>query len=271
MRTGPHVARDATVVSADGTKLAVRCSGSGPALVLVHGAMGDLNAFGPVEERLAERHTVWVYSRRGRGGSGDGPDYRLEREVDDVLAVVDAAGGDAHLFGHSSGASYALLAAARAPALRSLALYEPPLHVDRIDAALVDRMKAALDAGDPDGALVTFFPAADIPDEEVSALRAQTPLWESLRRGVLRFPREHRALVDEGPRLLAASDPPDVPTLYLYGEHTRAPVYPPLDEIAQRLPNAFRRVLRGQRHLAPMFDPAAFVGALLEFTVANDG
>ena len=61
-----------TVVSADGTPLAVRCSGSGSALVLVHGALGDLNTFAPLEEPLAEHHTVWVYSRRNRGGSGDG-------------------------------------------------------------------------------------------------------------------------------------------------------------------------------------------------------
>src|SRR5262245_50334953 len=100
-----------TVTSADGTKLAVRRSGQGSPIVLVHGTNGDLDTFALVEGLLAERHSVWVYSRRGRGGSGDGPDYSLQREVDDVLAVVAAAGGNAHLLGHSGGALYCLFAA----------------------------------------------------------------------------------------------------------------------------------------------------------------
>ena len=107
-----------TVTSADGTRLAARCSGRGSPMVLVHGALGDLDTFALIEGLLAERHAVWVYSRRGRGGSGDGPDYSFEREVEDVLAVVDAAGGDAHLVGHSFGALCCLVAATRSPSLR---------------------------------------------------------------------------------------------------------------------------------------------------------
>jgi pimeloyl-ACP methyl ester carboxylesterase len=93
------------VTSADGTKLAARRSSRGSPLVLVHGATGDIDTFALIEGTLGERHTVWVYSRRGRGGSGDGPDYALQREVDDVLAVLAAAGEGAHLVGHSSTAN----------------------------------------------------------------------------------------------------------------------------------------------------------------------
>jgi pimeloyl-ACP methyl ester carboxylesterase len=259
-----------TIVSADGTRLAARCSGSGSPMVLVHGAMGDLNAFALIEERLAERHSVWVYSRRGRGGSGDGPDYGLERESEDVLAVLDAAGDGAHLVGHSSGGYYSLLAAPRARSLRSLVLYEPPLNVDRVDAAVLESVGSAVDAGDPDRALEIFFPVADIPEQEVEAIRALEPVWEALRRGVLVFPREHRALQADGRRLLSAAELPDVPTLYLYGEHTEAPVFPPLDQVSALLPKVQLHCLPGQRHMAPTFDPAAFAQAVLAFTTAHD-
>lgn len=262
---------EAKIVSADGTQLAARCSGSGSPLVLVHGAMANLDAFALVEGPLAQRHTVWVYSRRGRGGSGDGPDYGLEREIEDVLAVLEAAaraaGEDAHLLGHSSGGFYSLLAAPRARSLRSLMLYEPPLHVDRVDPALVARMRSALEEGDPDRALETFFPVADIVEAEAAAIR-HGPLWEALRHGVTRFPREHLALEDEGRKLLSETRLPDVPILYLYGELTGAPVFPTLDEVSQRFPTARLHGLPGQRHMAPAFDPAAFAKAVLAFTTA---
>lgn len=259
-----------TVISKDGTELAAHCSGSGSPLVMVHGAMGDLDTFLPIERFLAERHTVWVYSRRGRGGSGDGPDYALEREIEDVLAVLEAAGSGAHLFGHSSGAYYCLLAAPRARSLRTLMLYEPPLHADQIERSILGGVADAVQAGDPDRALETFFPVANIVAEEVQAVRAQAPVWEALCRGVLVLPREGEALQRDGGRLLSWDALPEVPTLYLYGELTQSPVYLALDEVRALLPRARLHGLPGQRHLAPMFDPETFARAILAFTGAND-
>lgn len=233
--------------------------------------LSNLDDFALAEELLAARHAVWVYSRRGRGGSGDGPDYGFEREVEAVLAVLDAAGDGAYLLGHSQGASYCLLAALRAPSLRSLALYEPPLHVDRrVDAALLDALESALDAGDPDRALELFLPVAGIVEQEVEAIRSEEQVWEALREGVVVLPRELRALVGDGGMLLSAADPPAVPTLYLYGEHTAAPVFPTLAEIAELMPEAQLHCLRGQRHMAIAFDPTTFAQALLAFTSAHD-
>jgi pimeloyl-ACP methyl ester carboxylesterase len=262
---------ETTVVSADGTPLAARYSGSGSPLVLVHGAMGDLNTFTFLEAPLAKHHTVWVYSRRNRGGSGDGPRYGVEREAEDVLAVLEAAGGDAHLFGHSSGAFYAMLAAPRAAHLRSLLLYEPPLHVDTVERDLLERMSAALADGDPAGAIEIFSPVADIAPQELEAVRSEEPVWEALKAGVQVFPRELQALQDQGMGLMAKVQLPDVPLLYLYGEHTSAPVYPSVAEVAKRYPQAELRGLAGQRHLAPMFDPETFVAAMTEFTGRVDG
>jgi pimeloyl-ACP methyl ester carboxylesterase len=261
---------ETTVASVDGTTLAARCSGRGSPLVLVHGGNGDLDTFRLVEGALAERHSVWAYSRRGRGGSGDGPDYSFEGEVEDVLAVLEAAGGDAHLFGHSGGAMYALFAAGRAPSLRSLVLYEPPLRSDRFDPTLVDRVETAIDAGDPGRALELFFAAVAVADRDVQALRSFPPVWARLCEGVRLVPREIRAGLTMGTDWLSSLDPPDVPTLYLYGEETDAPIFAGLDEVADLLPKAQLHGLPGQRHLAFAFDPASFAQAILEFTTAHD-
>ena len=258
-----------TITSADGTKLAARCSGHGSPLVLVHGANGDLDTFSLIEDALAQHHTVWVYSRRGRGGSGDGPDYALEREVEDVRAVLAVAGDGAHLVGHSGGAIYSLLAAEEGPLLSSLALYEPPLHIERLDPSLIDRVQMALDAGDPDVALEILFPAIGVTGTEASVLRSVESVWQRLRQGVRLAPRELQTGVQAIDRLNPL-DPPDIPTLYLYGEKTDASVFPTADEVAELLPRAQLHRLPGQRHLAFGFDPTPFAQAILQFTTGHD-
>jgi pimeloyl-ACP methyl ester carboxylesterase len=261
---------DMRVTSADGTTLAARCSGHGSPIVLVHGANGDLDTFALIEGLLAERHSVWVYSRRGRGGSGDGPDYAVEREVEDVLAVLAATSDRAHLVGHSGGAAYCLLAAMHSPPLRSLVLYEPPLNIDRLAPSLIDDVQSAIDAGNPDRALERFFPAAGIVDQEVQALRSLDPVWARLREGVCLVPREVRAGLDDGRDWLGAFDPPAVPTLYLYGKETDAAIFPTLGDIAELLPDAHVHGIPGQRHLAFAFDPMTFAQAIPAFTMAHD-
>jgi pimeloyl-ACP methyl ester carboxylesterase len=259
------------ITSADGTKLAARHSGNGSPIVLVHGANGDLDSFALIEGLLAERHSVWVYSRRGRGGSGDGPNYAFEREVEDVLAVASAAGNRAHLVGHSGGAAYCLFAAMRSASVRSLVLYEPPLRLDRADTSALDDVQAALDAGDPDRALEILFPAVGVVDQEVQVLRSLEPVWARLREGVRLVPRELQTLaLPEGGNRLMEFDPPDVPTLYLYGEETDAAGFATLDEVAELLPKAQLHGLPGQRHLAFAFDPTSFAQAILAFTTAHD-
>jgi pimeloyl-ACP methyl ester carboxylesterase len=237
--------------------------------VLVHGANGDLDTFALIEGLLAERHSVWVYSRRGRGGSGDGPDYALAREVEDVLAVLDAAGRNAHLLGHSGGALYCLFAATETASPRSLVLYEPPFNLDRLDRSRIDQVQSAVDAGDPDRALEIVFSIVGIADAEAQILRSLEPVWERLRDGVRQAPRE-MLVVDEVVDRLRSLDPPDVPTLYLYGEDTDASIFATRDEVADRLPKAQLQGLPGQRHLAFAFDPTSFVQAVLAFTTAHD-
>jgi pimeloyl-ACP methyl ester carboxylesterase len=164
-----------------------------------------------------------------------------------------------------------MLAAPRAARLRSLLLYEPPLHVETVERDLLERMDSALADGDPARAIETFSPVADITPEELEAVRSVEPVWEALKAGVQVFPRELQALQDEGARLLSQAELPDVPLLYLYGELTAAPVYPAVSEVAERYPKAELHSLSRQRHLAPMFDAAAFVAAITEFTARVDG
>jgi pimeloyl-ACP methyl ester carboxylesterase len=260
-----------TITSADGTVLAARRSGDGSPMVLVHGANGDLDTFALIEGLLAEHHSVWVYSRRGRGGSGDGADYGLQREVEDLLAVLAAAGDHAHLVGHSGGATYCILAAKQEPFLRSLVLYEPPLHGDSFDPIVVDGAQAALDAGNPDRALEIVFPAVGVVEEEVQIIRSLPPVWARLCDGVRLVPREIRTMLDEATDRLTKPDLPDIPTLYLYGEETNTPIFATPDEVAALLPKAQLHSFRGQRHLAFAFDPTSFAQAVLDFTTAHDG
>src|SRR5690349_387333 len=117
-----------TVTSRDGTTIAFDKSGSGPAVILIGGAM-NTRAFGPsgLAERLAPQFTVYYYDRRGRGDSSDTLPYTVEREIEDIAAMIDDAGGVASIYGHSSGAALALLATlGLSQRVKKLALYDPP-------------------------------------------------------------------------------------------------------------------------------------------------
>lgn len=135
-----------TTTSADGAGIVFDRYGTGPAVVLVHGAFTDRThpTLAGVAAALAPWFTVFNYDRRGRRASGDTSPYTVEREVADLAAVIAAAGGSAQVFGGSSGAALALHAAARNPAISALALWEPPYHVDDSAPALPDDFAARL-------------------------------------------------------------------------------------------------------------------------------
>jgi pimeloyl-ACP methyl ester carboxylesterase len=164
--------RNETVVSADGTPIAYWRSGDGPALVLVHGASADHTRWEGVLPLLEPHVSVYAMDRRGRGGSGDRADYRLEDEVADVVAVVDAV-GPAALFGHSYGAVLALEAALRTGNVRRLLIYEPAVGL--LPAALVDRMAALLAADRREEVLTTLLLEVGL-SPEVDLARS-SPSW----------------------------------------------------------------------------------------------
>src|SRR5690606_22896277 len=149
-----------TVISKDGTKIVYDRSGSGEALILIYGALG-YRSF-PLQQRLVEllsaNFSVISYDRRGRGDSGDTQPYAVEREIEDIEALIDAAGGSAYVYGVSSGAILALEAAERlSDKIPKLALYEPPLILDGSRPPLpqdyVEQLQAAIASGRRDRAL----------------------------------------------------------------------------------------------------------------------
>src|SRR5215813_3572847 len=164
--------------SKDGTPIAAWRSGVGAPLLLVHGTTGD--------------HTVWTLDRRGRGASGDAPAYALEREGEDIAAVMDAIGGAVHVLGHSFGGLCALEAALLTPHLGRLILYEPTLPLGRrnLPAAYDAHLQALLDAGHAEEALLFFFgDIAKLPPQELAALQTE-PRWPGQVAAAHTIPRE---------------------------------------------------------------------------------
>ncbi len=260
---------ETTIESADGTPLAASVSGDGPPIVLVHGSVDDRSAWTFVLPLLAEHHCVWTYDRRGRGASGDSTEHSLGREVEDVLAVVEAAGSGAHLVGHSFGAVCAVEAARTADNLASLALYEPPLHTDRVQNSIA-RVLRLIDAGQPDAALPVFLVGvAGLSDDEVALAQAVPHVWQRLVDAAA------ATLEREAAVLQALRWDPDryrtirTPVLFITGALTNVPTYLTHDDVVATLPHAAHATISGQGHLAAIGDPSAFAGTVLRFITTH--
>ncbi|AGB38742.1 alpha/beta fold hydrolase [Natronococcus occultus] len=172
-----------TVTAADGTAIAYERTGSGPPLVLVHGSTATHTAWEPVRPAFAEQFTVYAMDRRGLGESEDADEYALEREAEDVTALVESLAAPAVLFGHSYGALVSLEAALRTDGLRVLVLYEPvfPVGDDELYAeALLAEMGTLHDEGASEELLVVFLEEiVELPPAEIDALRSDAS-WPAL-------------------------------------------------------------------------------------------
>lgn len=172
------------VTSPDGTRIAFERTGEGPPLILVEpaGHYRDFTAFGDLVPLLAADFTVYTYDRRGRGESTDTPPYAPDREVDDLAALIAAAGGSANVYGYSSGALLAVHAAARGLPVDRLALLEPPLQdddADPPDQVLTAELAKLVDAGCHADAVAHFHRSIGVPDEYIDELRG-TPGWAKM-------------------------------------------------------------------------------------------
>lgn len=263
---------DISITTPDGTELSSRRVGSGSGLVLVHGGILSKEAWQFVEPLLAERHTVWSYDRRGHGSTSVTAGHSLDQELEDLAAVMDAAGGAVHLVGHSDGAFLCLEAAAHHPGLRSLVLYEPPVHFDRREAAL-RRAKELLDGDDLEGFLDVFLTqVAAAAADEVAVLRSIPEAWGLLVRGARLYAAHADEFASRIDEMLALGWHAEryrsvaVPTLLLVGALTESPLFATADEMRAAVPHAEVAVLDGQRHMAAAFDAAGFATAVLGFT-----
>lgn len=269
---GGRESQPSQVRSADGTQIAYWTSGTGPPLVLVHGAPADHTRWQPLLPFLEPHVTVHAMDRRGRGGSGDSADYQLEREAEDVVAVVraaaDTSGGDVDLYGHSYGGLCAFGAAALTTAVRRLVLYEgwpvPDPTAAALPPGLMDRLEALQAVGDSEGVVETLFrDLMKMPEPDFAIFRA-LPSWQARVAAAHTLPRELRALEtalldSEQARRITA------PTLLLTGSDSPDPCAASVEQVAQSLGSAQVLVLDDQQHVADLLIPEVFATHLLSF------
>ncbi|NNF54151.1 MAG: alpha/beta hydrolase [Acidimicrobiales bacterium] len=252
------------MTSADGTVLSLRRSGSGSPMVLVHGTLDGMNTFSLVELALADHHEVTVYDRRGRGGSSDATAYALDREVEDLQAVLGTYDQPVHVVAHSFGAVVAMKTALAGADLASLVLYEPPMNGDQIPDDVVAALEDAVAEGRPDDAIrLLAHDLAGVSDEEIGIAMAVPPVRKMLREGVRSASRELRTL-----QQCTWDDLPitGVPTLMLRGERSDSPAYPTAQQLSTIVLGAEAVTLANQTHLAHSMDPNGFTNAVLGFT-----
>jgi pimeloyl-ACP methyl ester carboxylesterase len=240
-----------SVLSADGTAIAFERVGQGPPVVLVVGAFNDRSTGAPLARFLAPHFTAYTYDRRGRGESGDTLPYAVDREVEDLGALVDEAGGAAAVFGYSSGAMLALRAAARGLPITKLALYEPPYLVDDgRPRAPVDHAGhlAGLIAAGRRGDAVEYYQSrvVGLPEEVVARLR-HAPFRPGLEEMAHTLVYDATILGDQSlPTGLAASVAP--PTLVIAGGASFPFMRVTAQALADALPRGQALILEGQTH-----------------------
>jgi pimeloyl-ACP methyl ester carboxylesterase len=262
-REKQEAAMTQTVPSKDGTPIAFDRAGDGPPLVVVTGALADRSEAATLAPALPG-FALYTYDRRGRGDSGDRPPYAVEREIEDLDAVIGAAGGEALVFGHSSGAVLALEAAARGLPITRLAVYEPPyiLGDDRPrPLGLAARVRELVDAGERDAAVRAFLrEAPQVPEKAVAAMAA-SPSWPNKTAMAHTLPYDLEICGDQvipAGRMAAIA----VPVLALSGGASPAWARDSVRALADAVPGARHASLEGQTHGVA---PEVLAPVLVEF------
>jgi alpha-beta hydrolase superfamily lysophospholipase len=265
------------VASADGTSIAYRREGRGPTIVLVGGALDDGSENAALVPHLAERFSVVNYARRGRGKSGDTQPYTVEREIEDLEALIGAAGGSAHVFGASSGGALALEAAAAGLNVDRLAVYEVPYNLDadgpHWNSRDVPEVEDLLARGDSGAVVELFMRSVGSSEDDIAGAKA-SPFWQDLEAlahtlgydaaciGPGPPPTERLAGIARPTLVLTGGGAPDSHATGLpEGFMDRA-----ADAIAAAIPGAERRVVPGAGH---MVDPDLLAPVLERFFLAR--
>jgi pimeloyl-ACP methyl ester carboxylesterase len=258
------------VEAPDGVRIACEVSGSGPPLVAVHGAGSARWSFDMLRPHLEDRFTVVAIDRRGRGDSTDGAEYAVERECDDVAAVVRDAGHRALLFGHSYGGLVAAGAALQLD-LPGLALYEPVMGGGLATGETIERWERLIESGERDTVTREFLRDLAGYDDATIARLERTPLWEARREIVPTVPRELRAALAHPFDELHLGDLA-VPTLLLVGSESPAWAVRSVEAHAGVIPRAETRVLEGHGHAANLTGPDLLAAELARFfATGSDG
>jgi pimeloyl-ACP methyl ester carboxylesterase len=240
----------AMAFSRDGTKIAYDKQGSGPALILVLGALNKRTSGKKLGRALSDRFTVISYDRRGRGDSGDTKPYVVEKEIDDLEALIDELGGSARLYGHSSGGVLALLATQKlGKKVAGLAVYEIPYNGDPVAQAASEEyrktIRRLLSEDRRADAVALFVKSVGVTDKQVEAMR-RLPLWNSLTAMAPTLEYDTVELMERYPTI----DPKSIqaPTLVMYGSASPDFMAETATELSRAIPNATLRTLEGQTH-----------------------
>lgn len=253
-----------TVNSKDGVEISMQKAGSGPALLLIHGALlnGSLS-WGTVLPKLAERFTIYAMDRRGRAPSGDSKEYSISKEADDIAAVVDAIGGPVVVLAHSYGGLATLEALNRLKTISHLMLYEPPVALQPVESDAVANMEKALAAKDY-AELVTAFLRDQIrvPPDNIARMKS-SPIWPIVLDISPTLPRESRTV---NTHRLAHERLANwkAPTTVLLGSVTAGMLKDAAFFLRDTIPGCRMVVLEGQGHGAMLDAPDFFAAKILE-------
>ena len=255
--------------SRDGTAIAFQRRGEGAPIILVGGALSDLASADPLAALLCARFSVLTYDRRGRGESGDTPPYTVEREVEDLNAVLQAAGGSAMVFGHSSGGVLVLHAASRGLPITRLAVYEPPFIVDASRPPLppdyAARITGLVSAGRRGEAVEYFLSAGPQAPAAAIAKMRLSPAWprmEAMAHTVIYDSAIMGDRMEGRPLAPGAWSSVTAPALVMDGGASPAWLRHAADAVSRELAGARRMTLEGQTH---SFSAAAMAPVLEEF------
>ena len=253
-----------TVTSRDGTEIAFDRIGQGPPVILVSGGSVDRSSNAPLAKELAADLTVLNYDRRGRGPSGDTAPYAIDREIEDIEAVLEAAGGSANLWGSSSGAALALITTASGAPVTKLAMWEPPFIPEGVPTPSEDQVEQyeTMVAEGRRGDAVEYFMTrvVGMPPEFVAGARSE-PWWagtEALAHTLAydaRIMGDYRIPVDRAANV-------KVPTLVVAGGADMPWMRDTATALAEAIPDGRARFLDGQGHDV---DPTVLAGVLRDF------
>lgn len=260
-------------ISADGTPIAYEKVGSGPPLLLVHGTGADRSRWTAVVPHLAQHFTVYTLDRRGHGSSGDGKDYDIQHEYQDIASAAAFIGLPLDIVGHSFGAACVLGAAPRIPNLRRLVLYEPPMLAEQHNSpdthqrsAQLERMDQALAAGNREAVvLILLTEMLKVPQLAIDRMRT-SPAWAGSLAAAHTIPRELRSSSLYGDR-------PDtiknlrIPTLFLLGSDSPGSFGVTTRTLANWIQESQVTILPGQQHSAMLTAPVLFAKEVIQFLI----
>ena len=251
----PGVERGKTVTSRDGTRITFDKWGQGLPVIVVGGALSNRSGGEELAQLLATRFTVYSYDRRGRGDSADTKPYSVQREIEDIEALIDSAGGSAYVYGKSSGASLALQAAAKlGDKVRKLALYEAPFSEAEGAAGEWREFRTKLDgllAADRRAEAITLFMKfVGAPDEAIAKLQA-SPAWPGMLAMAPTLAYDNALLGEDRSVPVGIAAKVKAGTLVMDGGASAGPMpfmRVTADTLGKAIPGAQRLVVEGQAH-----------------------